>query len=121
MDMWNAFAGMNLQQNAILSTVFQRFGEDLVTILVSGFGGDASRSELPQLARIFAKMKMRQPNTKRWTEEALASPGFPSERVSLDDRRRFLSQLMSADERTLERTVVRDFWTRCRGTPTGYI
>lgn len=120
MDMWNALSGMNMQQDAILNVIFQRFGADLIEILVFGFGGDASRSELPQLARTFAKLKMRQPNSKRWTEEALSSPDFPSERVSLDDRRRFLSQLMSADERTIERVVVRDFWTRCRGTPTGY-
>lgn len=120
-QLWNALIGMAPRsEDNILSTLVKAQAPGLTRVLAFAFGGDASRSELEVLARTYRQLQLKQPSTKQWTEQALMSAEFPSQRASNDDKRKFMGQLMvSRDDKTTER-IIRDFWTLCRGTPSGY-
>lgn len=97
-------------------------GSSLVTVLINNFGGNASRSQLDWLAEPYRKLIFRHARSpwRHWTEQALMSTAFPSDRVSDADKRKFLKQVeqLRGDRKT--NTVVKEFWLACRGTPAGY-
>ena len=120
-QLWNAIVGMlNANGNPFITNIVAKLGPELTRSLIFCFGGDATRTELDVLSRTFRKIRIRIPGSKLWAEQALASDDFPSQRVTPDDKRRFMAQIMvSKDDRTTEK-IVKDFWVLCRGTPTGY-
>ena len=95
-------------------------GPSLTLALVHCFGGDCTRSEVERLSGAFREIVFSQKMAKQWIQAALEDPSFPSHRVSDEDKRFFLQQVMSLRGSAKTKTVVKDFWVACRGTPTGY-
>lgn len=95
-------------------------GPSLTSTLVHCFGGDATRNELDRLTGPFRELISRQKSAKQWIQDALEDPSFPSDRISVDDKRFFLQQVMSLRGSAQTKAIVKDFWVACRGTLTGY-
>lgn len=70
------------------------YGPRLSHILIMNFGGIAARSDLESLAEPLKKMVHNQANAKDWLATALASEGFPSQLVTLADRKIWLQKII---------------------------
>lgn len=136
-NLWSAIVGLSSSQK-LYQDLIQSMGPVLTQTLIFNFGGNAvsqcplirrttltecmikARSELEGLSGVLRKLVFREPLTKGWAESALHSPNFPSKRVSDEDKKRFLAQVMQCRGDKKTDSVVKNFWTQCRGTPAGY-
>ncbi|EPY54091.1 karyopherin Kap111 [Schizosaccharomyces cryophilus OY26] len=84
----------------------------LVTKILLGFGGSASRSSLPLLSDILGKLKAQNFGaTKTVLAQLLSYEGFPSSKVSNEVKHRFLQDLLKARIKD----KVKEFWILSKG------
>ena len=88
----------------------------LATALMQQVGGHAQRSELDSISKVIRAMISYYGAWKPAFEQALFSPGFPSSRVSEEDKRVFLSKLVMLRGGRKTNEVVQQFWASCKGT-----
>lgn len=63
--------------------------------------GEASRSELDDLAEPLKKMIFSQPSAKLWLSDALNGDSFPSQKVNPSEKSVFLQRIMRYDRKYL--------------------
>uniref|UniRef100_A0A672J8W1 Importin-13 n=1 Tax=Salarias fasciatus TaxID=181472 RepID=A0A672J8W1_SALFA len=100
-----------------LARVVQEDGKLLVQAVLEGIGGGASRSLMDQFAEVlFCLNKHCFSLLAVWLKEALQPPGFPSTRVTAEQKDNFSQQILR--ERVNKRRVkdiVKEFTLLCRG------
>uniref|UniRef100_A0A4W6D1U2 Importin-13 n=1 Tax=Lates calcarifer TaxID=8187 RepID=A0A4W6D1U2_LATCA len=100
-----------------LARVVQEEGKLLVQAVLEGIGGGASRSLMDQFAEVlFSLNKHCFSLLAVWLKEALQPPGFPSSRVTAEQKDNFSQQILR--ERVNKRRVkdiVKEFTLLCRG------
>uniref|UniRef100_A0AAQ6ACM3 Importin-13 n=1 Tax=Amphiprion ocellaris TaxID=80972 RepID=A0AAQ6ACM3_AMPOC len=100
-----------------LARVVQEDGKLLVQAVLEGIGGGASRSLMDQFAEVlFCLNKHCFSLLTVWLKEALQPPGFPSSRVTAEQKDNFSQQILR--ERVNKRRVkdiVKEFTLLCRG------
>ena len=101
--------------------VMDVYGPRLANSLIHQIGGQAQRSDLDMLCEPLKGLLLHQGSAQMWLQNGLDSDSFPSSSVSIDDKTRFLRQLMSSgsDGRKVK-DLVRAFWAACRGTVVSY-
>ena len=88
-----------------LRAVMDRYGAIVARVLVNKFAGEASRSELDELAEPLKKMVFCQPAAKRWLEDALNADTFPSRKVGPTEKRVWLQKIIRYDNPCLQSFV----------------
>lgn len=88
--------------------------------LIQNIGGRASRSDLDKLSEPLKKLVVQHVHAFKWLQAALNDPGFPSDKVSSQDKALFLKKLISLRGGRPTNQVVRDFWLACRGSSFAY-
>jgi hypothetical protein len=83
-------------------------------------GGEASRSDLDKLSDPLKKLIVKHVHASKWLEAALNDPGFPSDKVSTEEKALFVKKLVSLRGSRATNQVVRDFWLACRGSNFAY-
>lgn len=100
-----------------LARIVEEEGKLLLQAVLEGIGGGASRSLMDQFAEVlFALNKNCFALLTVWLKEALQSPGFPSSRVTTEQKDHFCQQILR--ERVNKRRVkeiVKEFTLLCRG------
>lgn len=100
-----------------LARVVQEDGKLLIQAVLEGIGGGASRSLMDQFAEVlFCMNKHCFSLLAVWLKEALQPPGFPSSRVTTEQKDNFSNQILR--ERVNKRRVkdiVKEFTLLCRG------
>uniref|UniRef100_A0A3B3TKE9 Importin-13 n=1 Tax=Poecilia latipinna TaxID=48699 RepID=A0A3B3TKE9_9TELE len=100
-----------------LARVVQEDGKLLVQAVLEGIGGGASRSLMDQFAEVlFSLNKHCFSLLAVWLKEALQPPGFPSSRITTEQKDNFSQQILR--ERVNKRRVkdiVKEFTLLCRG------
>uniref|UniRef100_A0A8C1DK07 Importin-13 n=1 Tax=Cyprinus carpio carpio TaxID=630221 RepID=A0A8C1DK07_CYPCA len=100
-----------------VAQVVQEDGKLLLLAVLEAIGGQSSRSLMDQFAEVlFCLNKHCFALLTVWLKEALRSPGFPSSRVSLEQKDTFSQQVLR--ERLNKRRVkdiVKEFTLVCRG------
>ncbi|KAM7388497.1 hypothetical protein PAMP_024667 [Pampus punctatissimus] len=100
-----------------LARVVQEDGKLLIQAVLEGIGGGASRSLMDQFAEVlFCLNKHCFSLLAVWLKEALQAPGFPSTRVTTEQKDNFSQQILR--ERVNKRRVkdiVKEFTLLCRG------
>uniref|UniRef100_A0A8C4HMY7 Importin 13 n=1 Tax=Dicentrarchus labrax TaxID=13489 RepID=A0A8C4HMY7_DICLA len=100
-----------------LARVVQEDGKLLIQAVLEGIGGGASRSLMDQFAEVlFSLNKHCFSLLAVWLKEALQPPGFPSSRVTIEQKDNFSHQILR--ERVNKRRVkdiVKEFTLLCRG------
>uniref|UniRef100_A0A669D6E7 Importin 13 n=1 Tax=Oreochromis niloticus TaxID=8128 RepID=A0A669D6E7_ORENI len=100
-----------------LARVVQEDGKLLVQAVLEGIGGGASRSLMDQFADVlFCLNKHCFSLLAVWLKEALQPPGFPSSRITAEQKDNFSHQILR--ERVNKRRVkdiVKEFTLLCRG------
>ena len=76
-----------------------QYGPLVCQILVNKFAGEASRSELDELAEPLKKMVFCQPSAKMWLSNALNGDNFPSQKVGRPEKSVWLQKIMRYDRR----------------------
>ncbi|KAF2142854.1 uncharacterized protein K452DRAFT_357923 [Aplosporella prunicola CBS 121167] len=95
-------------------TVIQVLGPHLMTALIYQVSGEAARSDFEHLIEPLKLLITKQPRSKMWMEAALLSPEFPAPKVEEKDRRWFQKMLVAARGGTSTKSIVTDFWAKCR-------
>ncbi|KAI0476988.1 armadillo-type protein [Xylaria cf. heliscus] len=103
-----------------LNEAMSHLGPLLSQSLVQNIGGKASRSDLDKLSDPLKKLVVQHVHASKWLEAALNDPGFPSDKVSAQDKALFLKKLVSLRGGRATNQVVRDFWLACRGSNFAY-
>ena len=88
------YRGTKSNINEQVRTIIEAYGPALSHALICGIGGDCARSEIDTLAQPLKRLVFRGGNAKNWFERALVSDSFPSQLVSLEDKRRFLQTII---------------------------
>uniref|UniRef100_A0A3Q2TWA6 Importin-13 n=1 Tax=Fundulus heteroclitus TaxID=8078 RepID=A0A3Q2TWA6_FUNHE len=100
-----------------LARVVQEDGKLLVQAVLEGIGGGASRNLMDQFAEVlFSLNKNCFSLLAVWLKEALQPPGFPSSRITPEQKDNFSQQILR--ERVNKRRVkdiVKEFTLLCRG------
>lgn len=100
-----------------LAQVVQQDGKLLVQALLEGIGGAASRNLMEHYAEVlFSLNKNCFTLLVVWLKEALQPPGFPSSRITDEQKANFSSQILR--ERVNKRRmkdIVKEFTLLCRG------
>uniref|UniRef100_A0A3B3B610 Importin 13b n=1 Tax=Oryzias melastigma TaxID=30732 RepID=A0A3B3B610_ORYME len=100
-----------------VARVMQEDGKLLIQAVLEGIGGGASRSLMDQFAEVlFSLNKHCFSLLAVWLKEVLQPPGFPSSRVSAEQKENFSQQILR--ERVNKRRVkdiVKEFTLLCRG------
>ncbi|KAG7228953.1 hypothetical protein INR49_008731 [Caranx melampygus] len=100
-----------------LAQVVQEDGKLLIQALLEGIGGGASRNLMDQFAEVlFCLNKHCFSLLAVWLKEALQPPGFPSSRVTAEQKDNFSQQILR--ERVNKRRIkdiVKEFTILCRG------
>ncbi len=78
-----------------------RYGPLVCRVLVNKVAGEASRSELDDLAEPLKKMIFSQPSAKLWLSDALNGDSFPSQKVNPSEKSVFLQRIMRYDRKYL--------------------
>lgn len=104
-----------------INQIIAAYGPKLCLALVHQIGGQAYRSDIDCIMEPLKALLMNQSGTHMWLREALAHDSFPSNRVTMDDRARFLKQItgLRNDVRKLKE-LVKTFWAACQGTVVSY-
>ena len=79
---------------AATNGVIKHLGPYFTQCLIKNIGGDASRSELDRLCEPLKKLVSSRPDARRWLEEAIMSPAFPSERPSSEEKALFVKKIV---------------------------
>lgn len=74
-----------------------RYGPLVSRILVWKIAGQGTRGELEELAEPLKKLVFAQPSARTWLLDALIREDFPSQKVSVSDRRVWLKKIMGFD------------------------
>ena len=82
---------INIQHSA--DSIVQYIGPTLTQIAIHNVGGNAARTDLGSLSELIRKLVVRHVEAKVWIEQALTI-NFPSDRVTLDDKKVFFGQLV---------------------------
>uniref|UniRef100_A0A3Q0RKM5 Importin-13 n=1 Tax=Amphilophus citrinellus TaxID=61819 RepID=A0A3Q0RKM5_AMPCI len=101
-----------------LARVVQEDGKLLVQAVLEGIGGGASRSLMDQFAEVlFCLNKHCFALLAVWLKEALQPPGFPSSRVTTEQKDNFSHQILSRERVNKRRVkdIVKEFTLLCRG------
>ncbi|EPX74542.1 karyopherin Kap111 [Schizosaccharomyces octosporus yFS286] len=110
---------INSQSKEVHNNLLESIRMPLITKILLGFGGGASRSSLPLLSDILGKLKTQNFGaTKTILTHLLSCEGFPSIKVSNEVKRRFLQDLL----KVRIKDKVKDFWIISKGfesTPYG--
>ncbi|KAJ2989104.1 hypothetical protein NUW58_g3638 [Xylaria curta] len=106
--------------HATLNNAISHFGPLLSQSLMQNIGGKASRSDLDKLSDPLKKLIVQHVYASKWLEAALNDPGFPSDKVSPQDKALFVKKLVSLRGGRATNQVVRDFWLACRGSNFAY-
>jgi hypothetical protein len=71
-----------------------RLGPIISKALICNIGGDAARSELDKLSEPLKKLVSQQRKAQVWLEAALFDEDFPSQRISNDDKTKFIKRIV---------------------------
>jgi hypothetical protein len=110
----SAFVALQNQESHLQEAIhgaLQQLGPLLAQALIYNIGGNAARSELDRLSDLLKKLVVRQVRSKNWLEAALFGDDFPSNKVTVAERRTFLLKVMRYVEpiASLRRTKT-DVW-----------
>ncbi|KAI0458355.1 armadillo-type protein [Xylaria acuta] len=122
-EFWTTFITAKSDDPKVQTTLndaMSHFGPLLSQSLMQNIGGKASRSELDKLSDPLKKLIVQHVHASRWLEAALNDPGFPSNKVSSQDKALFVKKLVSLRGGRATNQVVRDFWLACRGSSFAY-
>ncbi|KAI1826185.1 armadillo-type protein [Xylaria intraflava] len=122
-EFWTTFITAksdDLNVQTTLNNAMSHFGPRLSQSLMQNIGGGASRSDLDKLSDPLKKLIVQHIHASKWLEAALNSPGFPSDKVSPQDKALFLKKLVSLRGGRPTNQLVRDFWLACRGSNFAY-
>ncbi|KAI1757444.1 armadillo-type protein [Xylaria castorea] len=103
-----------------LNDAMSHLGPLLSQSLIQNIGGRAARSDLDKLSDPLKKLVVKHVHASKWLEAALYDPGFPSDKVSSQDKALFLKKLISLRGGRATNQAVRDFWVACRGSSFAY-
>lgn len=78
----------------MIDSALQHLGPLLAQALIYSISGNTPRSDLDKLSEPLKKLVVRQVRSKSWLEAALFSDDFPSDKVTVADRRTFLQKIM---------------------------
>jgi hypothetical protein len=93
----SAFVGLRNEESHLQEAIdgaLQHLGPLLAQALIYNIGGHAARSELDRLSEPLKKLVVRQVHSKRWLEAALLGDDFPSDKVTVAQRKVFLQRVM---------------------------
>ncbi|EPS39280.1 hypothetical protein H072_6942 [Dactylellina haptotyla CBS 200.50] len=109
-------------QQRMIEMIIQQTGETLAKNLVIQIGGGAARSELDNVTEPLKKMVFKQLHARKWLETSLFSngEGFPSQKVSAEDKNMFLKKLFLLRGGRGTNQLVKEFWLACRGMEFSY-
>jgi hypothetical protein len=77
-----------------INNALQHLGPLLAKALIFNIGGNAARSELDKLSEPLKKLVTRQVRSKSWLEAALLGDDFPSDKVTVTERKSFLQRVI---------------------------
>ena len=77
-----------------IDNALQHLGPLLAKSLIFNIGGNAARSELDKLSEPLKKLVTRQVRSKSWLEAALLGDDFPSDKVTVTERKSFLQRVI---------------------------
>lgn len=120
---WSTLVSLRDDQPAVqaaIDSIVQACGPALAEKLLLGLGGGAARSEVDSLCEVLKKMVFRQPRTKAWLSAALFRLGFPSPKVTDQDKRLFLEKVISLRGSRGTNQIAKDFWVQSRGNEFAY-
>ncbi|WBW70909.1 karyopherin/importin beta family nuclear import signal receptor Kap111 [Schizosaccharomyces osmophilus] len=110
---------LNSESNEVHKTLLDSIRMPLITKILLGFGGGASRSSLPLLSDILGKLKTQNFGaTKTILTQLLSCEGFPSSKANNEVKHRFLQDLL----KVRIKDKVKEFWIITKGfesTPYG--
>ncbi|EWC45619.1 hypothetical protein DRE_05180 [Drechslerella stenobrocha 248] len=117
-----AAAGEGQGQRMMVEMILQQTGETLAKNLVMAIGGGAARSELDNVTEPLKKMVFKQLQARKWLEQGMFSngEGFPSAKVTAEDKGMFLKKLFTLRGGRGTNQLVKEFWLACRGTEFSY-
>uniref|UniRef100_A0A8C5BHK4 Importin 13 n=1 Tax=Gadus morhua TaxID=8049 RepID=A0A8C5BHK4_GADMO len=101
-----------------VARVVQEDGKVLIQALLEGIGGGVSRSLMDQFAEVlFSMNKNCFSLLTLWLKEALQPPGFPSMRLTPEQKENFSQQILSRERVNKRRVkdIVKEFTLVCRG------
>ncbi|TNM87452.1 hypothetical protein fugu_005673 [Takifugu bimaculatus] len=100
-----------------LARVVQEDGKLLIQAVLEGIGGGAPRSLMDQFAEVlFSLNKHCFALLGVWLKEALQPPGFPSARVTTEQKNNFSQQILRERvNKSRVKEIVKDFTLLCRG------
>ncbi|KAI8635027.1 armadillo-type protein [Xylariaceae sp. FL1651] len=122
-EFWTAFITAKSDNQDVQNTLnnaVSHLGPQLSQSLMHNIGGRASRSDLDKLSDPLKKLVVQHVQASKWLETALSDPGFPSDKVSAEDKALFLKKVVSLRGGRATNQVVRDFWLACRGSNFAY-
>jgi hypothetical protein len=71
---------------------------------------------MPNIAEFLMALNIIYPEpTRTWLESVLAQEGFPTSRVSMQDKKAFVQSLLAARQLRKCKEVVKSFSLKCRG------
>uniref|UniRef100_A0A3P9LIK3 Importin-13 n=1 Tax=Oryzias latipes TaxID=8090 RepID=A0A3P9LIK3_ORYLA len=101
-----------------VARVMQEDGKLLIQAVLEGIGGGASRSLMDQFAEVlFSLNKHCFSLLAVWLKEVLQPPGFPSSRITTEQKVNFSQQILSRERVNKRRVkdIVKEFTLLCRG------
>ena len=100
-----------------MTQVMAAYGPKLTNSLIRQIGGHAQRSDLEYICEPLKALLLHQSGTQAWLQQSLMDGSFPSTHISMDERAKFLRQILSSrsDGRKIKE-LSRGFWAQCRGT-----
>lgn len=125
------FAGppgsLDSEASGRVNSIIQRFGSQILSLLIRLLGGECARSEIESLTETLKRYVQKHSMlTKAVLREAVKQEsGVMGEKAlqatTLEYRNRFLSQVEGLRGARKTNDIVRDFWIACRGSGFGYI
>ncbi|EXJ63187.1 hypothetical protein A1O7_03633 [Cladophialophora yegresii CBS 114405] len=119
--------GLDGDAGVRVGTVLARFGPRILSLLLRLLGGECARSELDSLSETLKRYVQKQPMLTKAVfraavkEEAGVMNEKALQATTLEQRKRFVSQVEALRGARKTNEVVRDFWIACRGSGFGYI
>ncbi|KAK6506826.1 hypothetical protein TWF481_005286 [Arthrobotrys musiformis] len=115
-------AGDSEQQKMMIEMILHQAGEPLAKNLVMAIGGGAARSELDNVTEPLKKLVFKQLHARKWLETSMFSngDGFPSQKISVEDKSMFLKKLFTLRGGRGTNALVKEFWLACRGSEFTY-
>ncbi|KAK6349593.1 hypothetical protein TWF696_005877 [Orbilia brochopaga] len=109
-------------EQRVVEMILQQTGEALAKNLVMAIGGGAARSELDNVTEPLKRMVFKQLQARKWLEQSMFSngEGFPSGKVTAEDKGMFLKKLFTLRGGRGTNQLVKEFWLACRGTEFTY-